>query len=66
MPEILKRAAATAAQAGVAVLLASGASEDLASVSNWKLAALAAGAGLLSFAHRTLQTYLAGAGPAGT
>lgn len=65
MKEIIKRAVATAGQAGLTVLLASGLSEDLADVGAWRLAALAAGAGLLSFIHRTLQTYLA-TGPAGT
>jgi hypothetical protein len=65
MKEIIKRAAATAAQAGITVLLASGVSEDIADLGTLRLAALAAGAGLLSFVHRTLQTYLAN-GPAGT
>lgn len=65
MIEVLKRAAATAAQSGLTVLVGAGASEELADLGLWRLAAIAAGAGLLSFAHRALQTYL-GRGPAGT
>ncbi len=43
--EIIKRALATAAQAGLTVLLASGVSEDIADVGAWRLAAVAAGEG---------------------
>jgi len=52
--EIVRRAVATAVQAGLAVLVAAG--TDWVSVGVWKAAGIAAGAGLISALHRFTQT----------
>ena len=55
--EIIRRSVATAAQAGLAVLVAAG--TDWVSVDVWRAAGIAAGAGFITAVHRFVQSVVA-------